>query len=172
MERALEAALTHNATSVSLWLFLASVHDLHQKYAEAEKIYEKVVELDSRNYRALNNLAWMISTRDGDLSRAFAYVQRAFELAGPMAQLRDTRAMIYFKQGNTRAALEDLEAALDDEPNPERYFHLALVQEKSNNRLAAKLTLNKAREMRLNHQLLHPLERARYHQLLAALDVR
>jgi len=77
----------------------------------------------------LNNWAYTLSVRGGDLEKARKLSQRAQELSPDNPVYLDTHAWIYFKMGDKDKARSYLERALTllEEPDPEIYGHAAEI---------------------------------------------
>lgn len=158
---------------VRLWLNLAALQDLRGRYEESEALCRKVLELDDKNLVALNNLAWLLAQRPGKGDEALALINRAIEVAGPRADLLDTRASVQMARQRGDLALKDLEAALADQPTPPRYFHLAQAHRMANNAKQAAEALKKATGAGLTKaEQLHPQERAAFLKLVNELHQR
>ena len=87
---------------------------LHQQLgqlSEAEAAYRRALAGDADLPRAMNNLAWVIALRDGDLSEARLLADRAAALAPADAELRTTVGEIALKQNDVAAAAEAFRSA-------------------------------------------------------------
>jgi tetratricopeptide (TPR) repeat protein len=76
-----------------------------------------------------NDIGYDLAERNRDLDLALALCTRAIELArerSDSAQCLDSRGFVYYRRGQYREAIADLEAArpLYDEPEPEVLLHL------------------------------------------------
>ncbi|MBZ2167671.1 tetratricopeptide repeat protein [Marinobacter sp. F4216] len=95
---------------------------------EAAGHYERVLELQDNNVTAMNNLAWIL--RESDRSRALKLASRAAELAPNSAAVLDTYGWILHLDGQHQAAAEQIEKALELEPDQEEIAqHLEQVRE-------------------------------------------
>jgi tetratricopeptide (TPR) repeat protein len=172
VERGLMEALRKSPQSLALQFYMAGLRSLERKYDEAAKLYRQIIEQDPRNALARNNLAWLLAAHDGKAKsgEALDLVNQAINLAGPSADLLDTRAFVYLQQGTAEEALKDLKKALEEEalkqnPSPVLYFHLALAQEMLKDPGAA-ASLRRAQSLKLK---VHPLEQQSYDRLLRML---
>jgi len=163
----LEAGKKNPASPLPV-LELAELRDLQQRYAESEECYRRVLQMNENNVMGLNNLAWMLAVRGGNLVEARQLIDRAMTLAGELGHLLDTRAIILIKQGAVKEAQNDLGKALQEEETASRYFHLAQAQQQ--NRKTAIDSLRKARDLHLARSKIHPLEFKGYDQLLELMD--
>ncbi|MAT92280.1 MAG: PEP-CTERM system TPR-repeat protein PrsT [Halioglobus sp.] len=86
--------------------------------------YRAVVELESDNVVALNNLAWYLLQKEP--AEALKYAERAYVLSPQSASVLDTLAMAELHNGRTVEARRYLERALELLPdNPGIRFHEA-----------------------------------------------
>jgi cellulose synthase operon protein C len=159
----IEQAIAAAGNSVSMLIRLGDLRGLQERFAEAEQIYQRVLEEDPDNSFALNNLAWLLAVRLKQGDAALRLIEHALELEGPTAELLDTRAAVYLAQDRGADAIADLKNAIDDAPTPMKYFHLAQAYAATGQRSAARDALASAQG--LKEQSIHPLERQSYRQL-------
>jgi len=167
--RDLETALAKNPDLVPVLLHLATLRDLQGRHAEAEQVYRRLLNRAPDNVVALNNLAWLLAHQKGKGNEALSLLRRAIDTAGPLPELRDTRAVVSLSLGESKAAVEDLEAVVREAPTATRYFHLARAELLAGHRGSALDALGKAKAAGLKAEALHPLERASYQPLLKEL---
>jgi cellulose synthase operon protein C len=171
VSRWLEDELRSRPGSTALRMQLADLRNIQQNFEEAEALYREVVKRDPNHRTALNNLAWLLAFRKGKEEEALGYINKAIELVGPAAELRDTRGIVLYHMGNLPMALLDLEDAAAS-PTPSRCFHLALAHHKINNRAAAADMLRKAKSLGLTPDKLHGLEQPYYDKLVSELQTQ
>jgi tetratricopeptide (TPR) repeat protein len=169
VERRLRLAVQENPKAASLSLQLADLLELRD---DAEAEYRRVLEQDSRNVRALNNLAWLLAQKSDKGSEALALINRAIEVAGPKSDLLDTRAVAYLALSESAAALADLQTAIADSPSGFRYFHLARAHFLAHNREAAQEAFHQATSSGLEPEQLHPAERLVYREMARQFEVQ
>jgi tetratricopeptide (TPR) repeat protein len=148
---------------------LAAVRNLQHDYAAAADLYRRALQEDPRDILAMNNLAFLLSVRDGKTDEALQMLERAKKLIGPNPDLLDTEAIVRLKRGEVDAARKLLEEVLAAAPSASAYFHLAQVESKAAQKLDARLAWRRAEELKLQRLTLHPLEREAHDQLAAAL---
>ena len=90
-------------------------------------------------------------------------------MGGPRPEILDTRAVAYMALELPEQAIKDLEEAVAVSPLPEIYVHLARAYMQAGRRDEAGRALEKANNVGLRLEKIHPLERDAYRQLLADL---
>ncbi len=138
----------------------------------AEAIHLRLVGAYGSDYVILNNYAFFLALSDGNLSTAQTLIDRAISLAGPLADLLDTRGYVMLAAGRSKNAVADFQAAVKTRESAERYFHLAVALSKSDP-TKPKLALDayeRALELGLNERMPnHPREQTQLKQLLVFL---
>ena len=171
IEKVIKAALQRSSRSTALLVSVADLRNLQGRYKEAETLYREIIQKEPGHVVALNNLALLLALQSRLAKEALPLMNRAVELAGPVAMLLDSRATVYMALGQHTSALADLKQAIDDAPTGTRYFHLAQAHHLVEQPEAAARALRKAHELGLAAERLHPLERAAYHDLAVTLKV-
>ena len=164
----LEEAVAKHPESAPLPVLLAVLRSLEGRYPEAEAIYREAIEADGRNVPALNNLAWLLALKLEKADEAEALIQRAIEIAGPIPDLRDTRAVVRLAMGRPDLARADLEENVAATARPIDYFHLVRAYQMAGDP-RAKEAFRKARDRGLSTHLVDALERPAYDRLVDAL---
>jgi len=96
-------------------------------YIKAVEAYRKAVDLDPKNVLAMNNLAYLLATRAGQVDEALRYAQRAKELAPDLPDIDDTLGWVLYNKGVYQPALGYLEGALKKHDHPAIRYHLAMA---------------------------------------------
>jgi tetratricopeptide (TPR) repeat protein len=165
----LEAARQKAPASASLTTSLAAARNLQGDYAGTMDLYRQALEQNAKEVVAMNNLAYLLSAKEGKHAEALGYLERAKKTIGPLPTLLDTEATIRLAQGDAPAAVALLNDVLAQEPSATSYFHLAQAHLAANQRLDARLAWAKAAELKLKPTDLHPLERGAYKEIEAVL---
>jgi tetratricopeptide (TPR) repeat protein len=166
----LAGEIRKNPRSVALVQSLAALHDNRGRPDQAEAGYRKVLQMDPGNVMALNNLAFLLAVRGAGAAEALELITRALRVAGPTAELLDTRAQVYLALGRGEKARDDLAEAIGQQPRTAVYqFHLAEAYRAAGNRDEADKALEQAKALGLEAGSLHPLERGRSRQVLEDL---
>jgi tetratricopeptide (TPR) repeat protein len=115
------------------------------RLAEAQKAYEKVLEIDPNAAIAANNLAWRYAESGGNLDLAQQLAQTAKSQGPDNPLFSDTLGWVYYKQGLPDAAVPLIRAAIDSDPgNPQYHYHLGLTYAKQGEDSKAIATLKGA----------------------------
>ena len=115
-------------------------------YKEALQEYRRAVEADPSNIQALNNLAFLLSTRFGNEVEGLKYAQKAKELSPNDAEISDTLGWIYYQEGLYASAIPYLEQSVSRNSTAQHSFHLAMAYWKAGRREQAQTTLAMARK--------------------------
>ncbi len=146
-------------------LCLANLSDLQGKTAEAITAYRGLLERDSRNILARNNLAVLLAYQPGKTEEALECIDKAIEIAGPQPNLLDSRAIVYLRIGQAAKAIADLEDATQMTPDPASYFRLASAYLATDDLRSARAAWAKAQSGGFALRNLHPLERPKAQQV-------
>jgi len=131
--------------NISARLRLAGLEAKAGNQAGAAVQYRAVLDVDSSNLFALNDLAYALAATDPD--QALSLAQRATELAPDNANVQDTLGWVYYRKGIYNIALRHLKAAVAKEASPKREYHLAICHLRSGDReLGQKLLQNALRQ--------------------------
>jgi tetratricopeptide (TPR) repeat protein len=168
----LHRGLQNEPTSTHLQLQMAELRDLQGRYPDVINMYRSVLngsEADQWQKAVVkNNLAFVLAMSaktDAESQEALKLTKEAIEVLGPTADLLDTQAMVYLAQNNAQHAVNDLHTAIGEDPAPTKYFHLALAELGSGNRMGAREALRKAKESNFDTEQLSILERKNYEKL-------
>ena len=170
VESWLKNALRKNPNSRILTLRMAELRDVQAQYPEVLSLYRQLLErkdlVGSERAIVLNNLAFILAVKRQDLSEANDHISEAINLFGPVADLLDTRAMVRMANQDFKAAVNDLNLALDDGPTNTRYFHLALAYEGDKKLNLARENFRRAQEMGLTVDSVTDLERKSFRRMM------
>tara|TARA_R110001583_G_scaffold188249_1_gene350282 strand:- start:4505 stop:7564 length:3060 start_codon:yes stop_codon:yes gene_type:complete len=126
----LEAWSDRHNQDISTNLKLANFYLIMNQNTDAVRLYQRVLEHDSSNLLALNNLAWQLKKSAPD--QAAIYAQKAFTMAPESTVVMDTLAMVILNQGEYKKAQQLIDRALKLEPkNPTLRYHRTLLLEKN-----------------------------------------
>lgn len=91
------------------------------EYERAMKILNGVIAENPDDPDLLNEVAWFMVLRDISLKQARVLIDKALEIKPEDANILDTAALIYFKLGYKKKAVELEEKALKLDPE-NKYF--------------------------------------------------
>jgi Tfp pilus assembly protein PilF len=123
----LTTLIVTNPGNIDAHMMLGNIEDMSEHHAGAVEHYRKVLELDSGNLRAMNNLAYNLAHDPATVDDALKYAQKAKELAPQSPQIQDTLGWVYYRKGLYAMAAKELEAVHAKEPTPLVKYHLGLV---------------------------------------------
>ena len=169
VETWLQAAIAKNPKLLGLRVMLADLYDVSGRSDEAVAQYRRILDEVPENLIALNNLAFVLALQGGHSDESLEMINRAIDLAGPLPEFLDTRAVIHLKAQRADEAIKDLQQVLAQTPMPSGYYHLAAAQLAAKNRSAAGDAFHKATAAKLKATDLHPLEQADFRALTGEL---
>jgi Tfp pilus assembly protein PilF len=104
-----------------------------------------ILEKEPKNAHAWNFLGYSLLVRGEQMDKAFEYIQTALKINPDDGYIRDSLGWYYFKQGNVKKALLELQLAFKKVPNDiEILKHLAIVHKEMKNYSRAKVFLESA----------------------------
>lgn len=114
--------------SVQVVSTLALTLDGAGRYDDAAAAYKDTLKLSPNNGVALNNLAYMIAERGGDLDLALEYAQRAKQVLTNSPEADDTLGWIYLKRKQPADAFQAFRTAYGQNPSAGPFrTHLAMA---------------------------------------------
>ena len=130
-------------------LDLALLYDRTERWEQARKEYETVIQLQPENATALNNLAYLEAEEGVDLDQALAHAQRAQQKLPGNLDVQDTLALVYIRKNLTNDGIRMLRDLVSQRPDSAPFhLHLALALYQKGDRGWAKRELEAA----LRHQ--------------------
>ena len=169
-DRAIALASKQQRPNPWLLIGLGNLHEKQGRYSEAEKLYLVAAEGDP-NGIAYNNLAWLVSQKDGKFKEALDYANRAIARKPDQPDFLDTRGMIYLAAGNRELALDDLQRAVANDPlSPSKHYHLAQAFLANSDKEKARQSLETAKAKGFTPSGLDALEQPSYPNFLKGLE--
>lgn len=130
--KTLKELLDKSPRNVGAWQMLGLIEDNAGNVDAAVAAYRQSVTIQPDNFVALNNLAYLLSTKDVQLDEALSFAQKAKELNPQSPEVDDTIGWIYYLRGVYATAAVHLKAAAAGNPkNPVTLYHLAMAQAKN-----------------------------------------
>jgi Tfp pilus assembly protein PilF len=171
VEANIAAAIKKTPKTLGLPLVLAELYEYQNRPDDSIRLYRGLLKQHPENAVFLNNLAFLLALHQGETTEPLRMVNRAIELAGPIGEMLDTRAVIYLKNREPRLATDDLTQAIAQAPTPLRYFHLVQARRLAEDRIGAADAWQKAVDLGLKASDVHPMEREAYGRLAAELNL-
>ena len=171
LDAILKDALQKFNRPVALLIAMADSCSMQGKYEQAEQFYREVIAKDSDNAIAMNNLGVIMALRGSRLDESLKLVDRAMEIAGPMAAMLDSRATVYLAMEQPDKALADLELAIAEEATPVRLFHQARAYSLAGKKVEAVAAMEAAHKKNLKRTMLDLPERPIYDKLRDELEL-
>ncbi|MCU0957757.1 MAG: tetratricopeptide repeat protein [Hydrogenophaga sp.] len=97
------------------------------KADEMERLLRRLIALKPDHHHAYNALGYSLADRNTRLDEAKALIEKAVALAPTDAYIQDSLGWVEFRLGNTRRALDILQAAYRSRPDAEIAAHLGEV---------------------------------------------
>ncbi len=134
-----------------LLLDLGVLYERDNQIDKAVELYNKVIELQPNSFRAMNNLAWLLTEHKKDYATALNYAEQAAELAPKNGAVLDTYGWILYMKGDYEKAISVLERAAAYLPsNPTVAYHLGKAFIAVNNEEKALFSLEKAIDINID----------------------
>src|SRR5262249_902330 len=133
-------------------------------------LYRQAIDQDKNNLVALNNLVWLLAMQSGRPAEAKTLIDQGIAKAGPLPTLLDTRGTGYLKMNQPALAANDFEEVSLRGPPASPFLRLAQARLGAGDRWPAAEALRKAKELGLEANVLHPLERKDYDTVLSELE--
>lgn len=144
-----EEMLKRQPKSIASQTMVAMILQLQSKGADAQKSYEKVLELDPHAAVAANNLAWLHAQNGVNLDVALQLAQTAKSQLPKQPEIADTLGWIYYKKNLGSLAVRELREAVEAAPkNPTYQYHLGLAYAKTGDKENARQHLERALKLK------------------------
>jgi tetratricopeptide (TPR) repeat protein len=141
----LNKAVEVKSENATLLLDLGILYEKNKDVDNAIITYKKVLELAPERYRAMNNLAWLLSEYKKDYDQAESYSRQALDLAPKNGAVADTYGWILYQKGEYQKAKEILELAQRYLPsNSSVAYHLGKTYLALDEKESARIALQKA----------------------------
>jgi tetratricopeptide (TPR) repeat protein len=150
-DKALSAARAwydNNPDDVRACITTGTMEQEKGNLAEAEKLYQKALQIRPDYPPAANNLAYLMLERGGNVDVALGLAQTAMRGMPDSPNAADTLGWAYYNKGAYRSAIDSLEQAMRKNPsNPEYRYHLGLAYQKNHDREKAKAEFEKVLQL-------------------------
>jgi len=146
-QKRLEKLLASGSDTPEVQLWLGNIELTKGDWKKAAVRFQTVINLESDNAQALNNLAWSLA-QSNETNQALKYAQRAVEIDPENVQYNDTLGWILYQKGLYSASLPHLEQA--GKRSAASKYRLAMAYAKSGNVARGKEALRAAQHMNPN----------------------
>ncbi len=108
--------------------YLANLYEKEKKYEESTALVLGILEKEPKNAHAWNFLGYSLLVRGHEIERAYDYIQTALKLSPDDGYIRDSLGWYYYKKGEIKKALAELQLAHRKVPDDvEILKHLAEI---------------------------------------------
>ncbi len=146
-----EALASRQSRPVAALTMVAMIQESMGEAADAQRTYEKVLQINPDAAVAANNLAWIYVERGQNLDLALQLARVAKAKLPKRVEVADTLGWIYYHKGLLSLAIREFEDCVKNDPtNPLYHFHLGLAFAKNGNRESAKKSLETALRLKPN----------------------
>lgn len=159
IEALLTSSLKKHNRPESLLLASASLATRRGQYAQAEPLLQEVLRANALQQDAAVQLALLWIFQEKRMDEANQLVDRLIESAGPVAPLLDVRGQYWLAKNDPEKAMVAFQQALWQVESPAYYFHLSRAFLALSKPQLADIAMNRARELGLTEEAVHPLER-------------
>jgi tetratricopeptide (TPR) repeat protein len=123
---------------------VGTIDMLQNRTADAQRAFERVVQLDPKAGVAANNLAWIYLESGGNLEMALHLAETAKAVLPNAAEVHDTLGWAYYKKGALAPAVAALRRSVElDAENLTSIYHLCLAYAKSGAREEARALMTR-----------------------------
>jgi tetratricopeptide (TPR) repeat protein len=136
--------LAGNGRNLPALLLLGEIEYAAGNAAAAAEHLRKAVDMEPRNPKALNDLAYVLADGAGRPDEALKFAQQAYEDQPGSALVRDTIGWVYYKKGFYDAAVRYLESAVSAQGAAIYRYHLAMAYHKAGKFDSARETYRRA----------------------------
>jgi putative PEP-CTERM system TPR-repeat lipoprotein len=132
--------LEEQPNDVAARTYLAAIYLKAGQHELAIEQYQRLLQADAKNFRALNDLAWLYQKEKDP--RAVTTAEQGYQLYPDNPDITDTLGWILVERGETARALELLQKAAEKAPqSTEIRYHLAVALAKSGDNARARREL-------------------------------
>jgi tetratricopeptide (TPR) repeat protein len=110
--------------------YLANLYEKEKRFEDSSALIMTIIDKDPKNAHAWNFLGYSLLVRGEKMDVAYEYIKKAHELSPDDGYIRDSLGWYYYKTGNVKKALKELDFAHQKVPDDiEILKHLALIHE-------------------------------------------
>ncbi len=125
--------------------YLANLYEKEKRFEDSSALIMTIIDKDPKNAHAWNFLGYSLLVRGEKMDVAYEYIKKAHDLSPDDGYIRDSLGWYYYKTGNVKKALKELDLAHQKVPDDiEILKHLALIHEELKDFSKAKTYLENA----------------------------
>ncbi|MES2528982.1 MAG: tetratricopeptide repeat protein [Bdellovibrionota bacterium] len=110
--------------------YLANLYEKEKRFDDSSALIMTIIDKDPKNAHAWNFLGYSLLVRGEKMDVAYEYIKKAHDLSPDDGYIRDSLGWYYYKTGNVKKALKELDHAHKKVPDDiEILKHLALIHE-------------------------------------------
>lgn len=110
--------------------YLANLFEKEKRFEDSQALIMTIIDKDPKNAHAWNFLGYSLLVRGEKMDVAFDYIQKALHLSPEDGYIRDSLGWYYYKTGNMKKALSELNFAHKKVPDDiEILKHLAVIHQ-------------------------------------------
>ncbi|HEY3862855.1 MAG TPA: tetratricopeptide repeat protein [Verrucomicrobiae bacterium] len=127
-------------------MMIGEIHQAAGRYEQARDAYQKLIDIKPKDYRAMNNLAYIESEFLGQVDQGLQMVENALKIRPYDPNLIDTMGWILYKKHQYASALTLIQQSVEKNPFPsgEREMHLGMTYYMMEEETPAHLYLKRA----------------------------
>jgi tetratricopeptide (TPR) repeat protein len=127
-----EQATKQHPRDLGTLILLGELYESKKDWTNARATYQKVLDIQSDNPIASNNLAYVMLQQGGNVDVALAMAQTARRAMPDNANAADTLGWAYYKKGAYGSAIDLFKEAVQRSPNdPSFHYHLGLAYQQA-----------------------------------------
>jgi tetratricopeptide (TPR) repeat protein len=150
-----------NPKEIVFYLLAGGVYETRQDWDHAKQQYQKVLEIQSDNPLASNNLAYVMLQQGGNVDVAFAMAQTARRQLPDNANAADTLGWAFYHKHVYTSATDLFKEAVKKQPDNALFnYHLGLAYAKSGKAALARQQLDRVVKIKPNSPEVEELRRA------------
>jgi tetratricopeptide (TPR) repeat protein len=146
-----ERVIEKNPRSIGALTVTGMIHEAMGHSLDAEKAYQRALQIDPRATVAGNNLAFMLAERGDNLEYALVLARETVSMTKNDPVVLDTLGWVYLKKGQPALAIPEFQRALGLAPgNATYHFHLGLAYADAKDVVKARAALRQALQLNPN----------------------
>lgn len=145
-----QTSLNHikdESDAIKIMFSLGAAYEHYDKYDDAVNTFEKIIDQDPENSKAMNYLGYILAVKGEKLEYARDLIEKAMVILPGTAAYIDSYGWVLFKLGNNEEALKHLLKAAELSKDAEIFDHIGDVYKDDGDTEKALVWWNKALEL-------------------------